>query len=209
MVLKGIKVRLGSEVHQMIALTPSQLVQMYLYVSLLDSFQVSCWTAIIFSFRTLLRKLNFLPETSSYKPHLISSDDVEFFPGAMIVYVKTSKTDRSGGKPQKIVVYETTQQPLCTVSWLREHIQSTPKMYKGLFAKHIKGEFAPLTYRDVLQYLKKLVADIGLNPKDAGLHSLRCSGASYMNSIGISLPDIKLIGYWRSSAVFDYIKRSE
>lgn len=157
MTLKGIKVRLGSEVHQMMALSPSQLIQMYLYVSLLDSFQVTCWSAIIFSFRTLLRKSNFLPDSSTYSPHLVDRGDIEFFPSGMIVYVKTSKTDRSGGKPQKVVVYETTQKPLCAVTLLREHFSRTPDLGKALFVKHIKGRFVPLLYKDVLQYLKTLV----------------------------------------------------
>lgn len=116
MALKGIKIRLGSEVTQKVALSPNQLMRMYLYISLLDPFQVACWGAIIFSFRTLLRKSHFLPDTSGYNPHLLNRDDVEFFPGRMLIHVRTSKTDRSGGRQQRIIVYETPQRALCVVS---------------------------------------------------------------------------------------------
>lgn len=210
MAVKGIKVKIGSEVHHMVALSPNQLIQMYAYVSLLDEFQVACWAAIIFSFRTLLRKSNFLPDNLDYNPHLISRKDIKFTDDGMVVSIATSKSDRSGGNPQRMVVYETAaQQPLCEVSWLRNHFKTTPQLELGVFVKSSSKGFVPLMYKDVLQFLQKLVGYIGMDPHDAGLHSLRRSGATYLNTLGISLPDIKLIGNWRSNSVFDYIKCSD
>lgn len=203
MAVKGIKVNLGSEVHQMAALTPKQLLDMYVYVSLGSQLELACWSAIIFSFRTLLRKSNFLPDSSNYNPHLISRDDVKFFDDYMVIRVSTSKTDRSGGKPTSMIVYKTDKRPLCAFTWLQNHFVSTPAPELGLFAKQVKDNYVPLSYKDVLQYLKRLVVFIGLDPQDAGLHSLRRSGASYLNSIGVPLPDIKLIGNWRSNAVLN------
>lgn len=136
MAVKGIKVKIGSEVHHMVALSPNQLIQMYAYVSLLDEFQVACWAAIIFSFRTLLRKSNFLPDNLDYNPHLISRKDIKFTDDGMVVSIATSKSDRSGGNPQRMVVYETAaQQPLCAVSWLRNHFKTTPQLELGVFVK--------------------------------------------------------------------------
>lgn len=210
MAVKGIKVNIGSGVHQMVALSPKQLLQMYAHISVLDLFETSCWASIVFSFRTLLRKSNFLPDNLDYNPHLISRKDIEFIPEGLVVHVTTSKTDRSGGNPFKIVVYETTgQQPLCAVSWLKSHFKSTPELGLGMFVKQSSKGFVPLMYKDVLKFLKELVTYIGLDPQDAGLHSLRRSGASYLNAIGVSLPDIKLMGNWRSNSVFDYIKCSD
>lgn len=209
MTVKGIKVNLGSEVHQMVALTPKQLLEMYVYVSLGNQFEVACWSAIIFSFRTLLRKSHFLPDSTKDNPHLIDRADVTFHRDHMLIKVSTSKTDRSGGKPFKIMVYRTDQRPLCAFSWLQAHFASTPEPSSGLFVKQIKNSYVPLSYKDVLQFLQKLVEYIGLSPHDAGLHSLRRSGASYLNTIGVPLPDIKLIGNWRSNAVLEYIKCSD
>lgn len=209
MAVKGIKVNLGSEVHQMVALTPSQLLEMYLFVSLGNQFDRVCWTAIIFSFRTLLRKSNFLPDSSNYTPHLINRSDISFGHDHMTVRVSTSKTDRSGGKPNKIVVYKTDQRPLCAFSWVQNHFDSTPAPDVGLFVKSRQDSYEPLMYKNVLNYLQNLVTCIGLNPHDAGLHSLRRSGATYLNSIGVALPDIKILGNWRSNAVYEYIKCSD
>lgn len=209
MAVRGIKINLGSEVKQKIALTPQELVSMYIFVSLGDQFQKACWTAIIFSFRTLLRKSHFLKDSSTHTPHLISRKDISFFPGGLSVLVATSKTDRSGGSPTKIVLYETQQRPLCAVSWIRNHFAETPSPAEGLFVKPSAGTYVPLMYKDVLNYLQSLVGLIGLDPHDAGLHSLRRSGASYLNAIGVSLPDIKLLGNWKSNAVFEYVKCSD
>lgn len=209
MAVSGIKMNLGSEVSQKIALTPTELIRMYVFVSMGDPFHMACWSAIIFSFRTLLRKSHFLPDSSSYTPHLLNRNQLTFFPGGMTVQVRTSKTDRSGGKPQRITVYETLQRPLCAVTWVKRHLDTTPDPESGLFVKLSGTRYVPLTYTDVLRYLQSLVGLIGYDPQDAGLHSLRRSGASYLNSIGVSLPDIKLIGNWKSSSVFDYIKCSD
>lgn len=127
----------------------------------------------------------------------------------MTVRSTTSKTDRSGEKPKKLVIYETTQNPLCAVHWTGLHFSSTPAPEVGLFVKKVNNSYSQLLYRDVLQFIQKLVTFIGLDPHDAGLHSLRRAGASYLNSIGVPLPDIKIIGNWKSNAVFEYIKTSE
>lgn len=209
MAVKGIKVNIGSEVNQKVALTPQQLLNMYLFVLISDQFEAVCWSAIVFSFRTLLRKSHFLPDSSGYVPHLISRSQIEFFSDYMTVTISSSKTDRSGGKPLKMVIYETAQNPLCAVYWTKLHFRSTPSPDEGLFVKKVKDNYVPLQYREVLQFLQKLVTFIGLDPHDAGLHSLRRSGASYLNSIGVTLPDIKMIGNWKSNAVFEYIKSSD
>lgn len=209
MAVKGIKVNIGSEIQQKVGLTPRELLQMYLFVSIGDQFESVCWSSIVFSFRTLLRKSNFLPDTSEHAPHLIARKNIQFHQDYMTVLVSTSKTDRSGGKPTKLVIYETTQNPLCAVYWMKLHFNTTPEPKEGIFVKKIKGNYVPLLYRDVLEFLQRLVTFIGLDPHHAGVDSLRRSGASYLNSIGVSLPDIKLMGNWKSNAVFEYIKCSE
>lgn len=209
MAVKGIKVKLGGGVSQKVALTPRQLLHMYVFVSFGNQCEMSCWAAIILSFRTLLRKSHILPDSSNYNPHLISRADIQFFQQGVLVNVNTSKTDRARCMPLRIMIYDTAQQPLCAASWLRSHFATTPAPEAGIFVKRIGNNYVPLMYKDVLDYLKKLVGLIGLDPNEAGLHSLRRSGASYLNSIGVSLPDIKLIGNWRSNAVFEYIKCSD
>ena len=55
--------------------------------------------------------------------------------------------------------------------------------------------------------LRKLTTRIGLEGKVTS-HSLRRGGATYLNSIGISLVDIKQRGDWRSLAVLLYLTDS-
>lgn len=63
----------------------------------------------------------------------------------------------------------------------------------------------PILYHEVLKYLKELVGLIGLNPADAGLHSMRRSGALFLQSLGIPLEEIMYMGDWASMSVLDYL----
>ena len=67
----------------------------------------------------------------------------------------------------------------------------------------------PVKYKDLLDFMKKLVSFIGLDPKDFGLHSLRRAAATFYHQIGLSLSDIMILGDWRSLSVFEYIMLPE
>lgn len=157
MAVKGIKVNIGSELHQMVALTPKQLLQMYLFVSLGNQFEVACWASIVFSFRTLLGKSNFLPDSTNYTPHLINRSDISFTDNYMTIKVSTSKTDCSGTNPTRIKIYKTEKRPLCAYSWVRNHFAITPAPEIGLFVFPKDGSYVPLTNKHVLLHLQKLV----------------------------------------------------
>ena len=63
LVLSGHKRQMGDEVTQKIPLSTAQLLDMYKLLDLSDDLSQAMWCAIILSFRSLLRKLNFVPST--------------------------------------------------------------------------------------------------------------------------------------------------
>lgn len=63
----------------------------------------------------------------------------------------------------------------------------------------------PVTYRDLLHFIKECVARIALDPRNVELHLLRRSGATHLHSIGVPLVDIKFLGDWMSLAVLQYL----
>lgn len=58
-----------------------------------------------------------------------------------------------------------------------------------------------ILYGDVLKYLMVFVEKIGLDPSDAGLHSMRRSGAKFLQP----LVDKMFMGDWKSLAVLTYL----
>lgn len=62
-----------------------------------------------------------------------------------------------------------------------------------------------MLYRDVLRFLKESVLMLGIPPERFGLHSLRRSRAMYLQSLGVPLYEIQLLGDWRSMAVLLYL----
>lgn len=90
---------------------------------------------------------------------------------------------------------------LCAVYYIEKTLEfCKPSLESPIFL----CDDRPILYHEGLGFIKHLVSCIGLDPTKVGFHSLRRSGAQYMNSLGISLPDIKSAGDWRSMAVLSY-----
>ena len=61
----------------------------------------------------------------------------------------------------------------------------------------------PANYRKIL---RKILKGLGLNPRNYDTHSLRIGRATDLMKLGYSVDTIKLLGRWRSNAVFKYIR---
>lgn len=205
MIMSGLKRILGGISVPKDPLTPSQLKLMYLF-SQKTEYDELCWLAILFSFRTLLRKSNFLPDGSKSDCHLIRRGDVELQRELLFIHVKSTKTILKGERVLKIPLLRVSDSVFDVYTRLLYHITTVPADDMSfLFQKKISKGTEPLMYREVLTYIKKLVKTIGLDPDNIGLHSLRRSGASFLHCIGVPLEDIRMAGDWRSMAVLLYL----
>lgn len=207
MILAGLKRILGGLSTPKDPLTPGQLRRMYM-VSECTAKEELCWLSLIFSFRTLLRKSNFLPDSNKTDTddHVIRRRDIEFYPGYMVVNVRSTKTLLKGEKVLQIPIIQVSDYTFDVYSRLLFHLRAVPAHdMSHLFLKETKSGYEPLLYREVLSYIKKLVKGIGLDPNNIGLHSMRRSGASFLHCIGVPLEDIRMAGDWRSMAVLLYL----
>lgn len=150
----------------------------------------------------MLRKSNLIPEKGADNDHLVLRRDVHKSEEGYIMNVFSSKTLKYRKRVQRVPLVATPGSPLCGVEAIsnclqRERAQSDSPifMYRG----------TPIYYADVLKYLKFLVAAIGKKPEDVGLHSLRRSGALFLQSLGVPLEEIMYMGDWSSMAVLDYL----
>lgn len=206
LVIKGLRRILGDETSKASPLMPEQLLQCFGTLDKSDDWWLTCWSAIILCFRSLLRKSNVLPINANDKAHLILRKDVSFFSWGMLLRVHSSKTLQYQERQLEVPIFSMPGSPLCAVTFVKKHFESYPAdMDSPLFLKWKNGRVTPLLYRDVLGALKTLIKRIGLEETKVSLHSLRRSGATFMCKIGVPLSDIKTMGDWRSLAVLEYI----
>ena len=202
LVLEGLKSQLGTAVSQKDPLTPKELLMMFKIVSSPQDHVM--WAAVVFSFRTLLRKSNVLPESKhDINDKVVIRRDIEFVHWGMIVHVRATKTLKYRERTLRIPVCTVKDSPLCAVSALRKHFHDCPAPGDSpIFVFH-NGSL--VLYSHVMGFLKRLSALIGKDPDSVGLHSLRRSGAQFLHQIGVPLEDIKSVGDWSSWAVLMYL----
>ena len=206
LVLMGLKRQLGDNSIQKLPLTPQQLLQIHSHLDLSNRNTLAMWCAIVLSFRTLLRKSNIVPDSPDRSAHVLRRSDVHFSEEGMTLLVRSTKTLQYKERVLEIPVHIIPGSPLCAVSLLKQHCSQFPRgLDSFLLYKDSPRGVTPLTYGDLLSFLKESVKLIGLDPKDVGLHSLRRSGVAFLHSIRVPLEDIKCVGDWKSLAILSYL----
>lgn len=206
LVLKGLGRRLGKAVDQKISLTPMQLCDMYDYLDRSSVDVITKLTAIVLSFRSLLRKSNFVQNSYKDSGMIIMRSDVKFTSRGIILHVKKTKTIQSSDRVLHIPVHYVSSMKLCAATLLCTNFTGTPHAVDGplFLLSDKKGGWKLLFYNDLLAFLKSSVKVLGLAPEQVGLHSLRRAGAAFLQSIGVSLVDIMNAGDWKSLAALSY-----
>ena len=206
LVLKGLKAQLGQETKQMQPLSVAQLNDIYIKLDKSVDLNLTLWTAIILSFRTLLRKSNIVPDSPSSMSHVLRRKDVTFHSWGMMVHVHSTKTLRHKEEVLEIPVSYTGNQVFCAGTALRYHMERYPAAQDSpLLLKVGSNGLVPILYGELQKFIKTCVRSIGLDPDMYGSHSLRRSGALYLHSLGVPLEDIMCAGHWKSLAVLAYL----
>ena len=91
LVLAGIKRQLGDFSAQKNS-SPLQMLCIYKLLDMSDIRIATMWCALMFSFRTLLRKSNVVPDTLEGIGHVVDRRDVVMEPDQLVVKVRSSKT---------------------------------------------------------------------------------------------------------------------
>ena len=94
--LRGLKAKLGATPNQMVPLSPEQLLAAYRCIDTDNVDNLTMWAALIFSFRTLLRKSNLVPDSIGNSKHVVLRKHVTFENSfekwGMMVSVHSTKT---------------------------------------------------------------------------------------------------------------------
>ena len=205
LVLRGLRSQLGDSKVQMQPLTIEQLKSMHEMA--VSSYEDGImWSALMLAFRTLLRKSNVVPDSPKEWGHVVRRRDVQFHEWGAMVCVRSSKTLQCEEYVLEIPIYYVDDPIFCVVTAIKKHFIDLPGDEDGpIFLCQTRGMKVPVLYKDVLAFLKRAVAAIGLPPPEYGTHSMRRSGVAFLHGIGVPLEDLMAMGDWHSLAVLDYL----
>lgn len=206
LVMQGLGRYLGKAVVQKRGLSTKNLSDIYDCLDFSDINIITQWSAIVLSFRTLLRKSNIVQTKLDDLGMVVCRSDVTHTPTGIILNVRKTKTLQKKEYVLQIPVDYVRQKRFCAASMLVTHLSRTRSVLDGpLFLLLKKGQWRPLLYSELLSFIKNCVQLIGLPPSEVGLHSLRRSGAAYLHNLGVSLIDIMNSGDWHSLAALAYL----
>ena len=161
------------------------------------------WAATITAFRGLLRKAHI-----TLSDQAIAVQDLEFFDWGLLLTLPKTKTVQYGERLLQIPFSRIHGSIFCVSRYVG--LLVAKMKVKGsdyAFQYYRSGTKKVMSYEWYSARLKRLTSRIGLEGKVTS-HSLRRGGATYLNSIGVTLVDIKQRGDWRSLAVLLYLTDS-
>ena len=147
----------------------------------------------------------------------LRESDVHFYEDHMEIFVESSKTDQL--REGAWVVIARSDSKLCPVAMLERYYELADLsreqdkfLFRGLMTTK-KGSrlrsTGGLSYTRAQEVVLDMLAAIGLDKKQFGLHSLRSGGASAAANAGVPDRFFKRHGRWRSENAKDgYVKDS-
>lgn len=141
----------------------------------------------------------------------LSRSDIIFFDTYMILFISKSKTDvyRKGST----VFIAENNSDLCPVKNLKQYLvkaeiaeNSEKFIFRAITAgnkQSLRKTNKPISYTRAREMFLDVIKDIGLDPRNFGLHSLRSGGASAAANSGVNDRLHKRHGRWKSDQAKD------
>lgn len=210
-ILRAIKFELAHPIKQAEPVTPELLRELYDFIDLSSLRDIVCFTALLLGFYMFLRKSNLVPDTlQGFNPseQLIRSD-IRIGNGLVLVEIKWSKTLQYREKILLLPLIPASDKRICPVFWLQlmlGKIQASPA--DPLLAVPGPAGLQPVTYAQLGERLKQLVAATGRPAERYTLHGLRRGGTCHALESGLVGEDLKIMGDWASDAYMTYIDQT-
>jgi hypothetical protein len=201
--MTGARRKLGDTPSQAFPIGPAHLTLMYGCLNMSKSADLCWWAATITAFRGLLRKAHI-----TISDQAICVCDLQFCDWGLLLTLPRTKTIQYGERVLEIPFTLTPGSIFCVTRYVRLlmlRLQITGS--DNVFQYYRGGVRRPMSYDWYSTRLKELSKRIGIQDKVSS-HSLRRGGATYLNSLGVTLVDIKQRGDWRSLAVLLYLSDS-
>jgi len=207
MMFRGIKVEKQHAPRKAAPITPKILRGIFRSLDFNDSNTCTFWALFVIAFYLLARKSNLVPDSvAKFNPaKQLTRGDLELTDDAILVTLKWSKTNQTGRR-EIFPLVRNRGNPLCPVDAYLKMIKVFPAASASpAFLVEKYGRVQSVTYRQFQDYIKKSVAELGLNPSEYSSHSFRRGGATYAFRSGVHASLIKKLGDWHSDAYLEYI----
>ena len=171
----GIKRKLHHKVKKATPVTPELLEKILTVVTIEDDKEFFTWVASLTGFNLVLRKSNIVPLKRIHDSvQNLSRQDVRYSNGVMVFTIGWSKTNQYGERTNTSPIVANKHRDICPVRWLLYMVERIPaEPQHNLFSFHGAQGVTPITYYDLIKYLRMWVEKLGKDPKAYSSHSLR------------------------------------
>ena len=206
--LRGISKRPEKQLEKKQPLSSSQLIRL-----LANLKQYEFWPplnfGIILAFISFIRQSNLARRSANAKHSnkAITFGDIilDAENNTLKFLLKETKT-RSGNDPIMFQLNAIHNSPLCPVTAFLDYmsyLEITPSQDTPLLV--FTGTLRPLTLNFITKFFRTGLANLGFNPKNFTLHSLRRSAALTAKLAQVQDPEIAYQGTWAENSIWDYI----
>ncbi len=162
-------------------------------------------SAVLIGFYGFLRASNLCPTDARAFDHTrhFTREDVIVTKAGLKLRLKWAKNLQSSIQPHIIPIPAVTPAQVDPLTTFIRMCTAVPAHHKKpLF---MLNQHLPLTVSKLRSVFALLCEQIGINPQEYSLHSLRRGGATQAYSQGAQLLDIQRHGAWSSTAFYDYV----
>ena len=206
--LTGIRKRLRHRVKHAQPMTVELLEEIEQIVNIADEKELVVWTALVTGFHLVIHKSNLVPIKRVHDMmHNIVRNDIKYTEGIMIIDVHWSKTNQFGEYLDNDPTVGNPDSAICPVSWLLYMMNTIPASGShNLFCYCTSTDIVPITYRDLMVYMRHWLQLLGEDPSAFSSHSLRRGAATHAHNCNIPDSEIQCMGHWKSQCFTTYIE---
>jgi hypothetical protein len=211
--IKGINRDRGTAIRQKLPITPEILLDIKRSIDLTAPYWITFWSACLVAFFGFLRKSNVfldpsLPTTA--QKHIRREDIIVGPDNVTFVRLHHSKTIQFRQRTLDLPLPFIPGHKLCPVTAILTMFNTSKNVNGNQPAFTYQTHSGPksLSYYQFLKDLKRILAELGYNPKQFAGHSFRRGGATCAMQAGVPGEAIQLLGDWQSETYKRYIDMS-
>ena len=188
-------------------ITPELLEEILPVVNINNDKEFVAWVAALSGYHGALRKSNLVPLKRAHDTvQNISRRDVRYAKGVMVFCMDWSKTNQFQEHTDISPLVANKHSPICPVRWLlfmMDQIPASPD--HNLFSFRSSAGIVPITYRDLMKFMRIWIKKIGKDPAKFSSHSLRRGASIEAHRRNVSDLDLKEMGHWKSDCYKEYV----
>ena len=145
-------------------------------------------------------------------PHTIKATNVHSCKakGKLLIQLITSKTHGLESRPQEIIISKKSMlnkaRRFCPVDIINAYIKIRRPAYNVMEYLFIFRDGSPLKKSNFRQVLKRTLHSLNLDETLYDTHSFRIGRATDLLKAGMEVEEIKIVGRWKSNAVYNYLR---